>query len=84
MDPSNRVVTKQTLSSCLCSSGRCYARETVLVSILGNRMMQGEVTIESFPSYPCQGPSTATDILLALPLFDLLAVSEAFVKVAIG
>ena len=46
--------------------------------------MQGEATIESFPSYPRQGPSTTTNILLALPFFNLLAVSEVFVKVAIG
>ena len=29
-------------------------------SILGKRMMQGEATIESFESYPCQGPSTTS------------------------
>lgn len=47
-------------------------------------MMQGEATIESIPSYPCQGPSTTINILLALSFFHLLAVSEVFVKVAIG
>ena len=59
------VGTRRTLSSCLCGFGRRYGMMGGRSgSILGRMMMQGEATIESFPSYPCQEPST--NILLKL------------------
>ena len=48
-------------------------------------MMQGEVTIESFPSYPRRRAiNKQQNNLLALSFCDLLAVSEVFIQVAIG
>ena len=61
MGSSNRAGTRKTPSSCLCGSGSRYGMvEGRSGSILGKRMMQGEATIESFESYPRQGPSTST------------------------
>ena len=56
----------KTLSSCLCGSGKRHGMvEGHSGSILGKKMMQGEATIESFPSYPRPGSSTTS--FLALP-----------------